>query len=339
VSLANGSYRFSVTSDDGVRFYVDGALKLDKWFLQGATSYTVDLTLSAGNHTLTLEYYENTGGATARLSWATGQPKGVFTTRKYGDPRMVELMELDTANFGTGNFQNIDLFFPPNTSFGAVTNFQLMDTAALKYLESIQPVDAVALKRKMNWLGIGSTRGRPYMTKAAGIAWGTMVFGGQKVLVETDTTGKPVSYFFKAKYQGPATSQLIEFFKLIGMRRHEMGLFKHETHPWFIQKATEAYYPTNEYNEHVQGGTIYNPVWSPSGLIAPMTASRSPPGVRPKVRGVWRSSCACPTSRDLLSDRGAGLWIGLWGGLVSSAASARITSARSRRVKHCCSSR
>jgi len=263
VSLANGSYRFSVTSDDGVRFYVDGALKLDKWFLQGPTSYTVDLTLSAGNHTLTLEYYENTGGATARLSWATGQPKGVFTTRKYGDPRMVELMELDTANFGTGNFQNIDLFFPPNTSFGAVTNFQLMDTAALKYLESIQPVDAVALKRKMNWLGIGSTRGRPYMTKAAGIAWGTMVFGGQKVLVETDTTGKPVSYFFKAKYQGPATSQLIEFFKLIGMRRHEMGLFKHETHPWFIQKATEAYYPTNEYNEHVQGGTIYNPVWSP----------------------------------------------------------------------------
>jgi hypothetical protein len=49
--------------------YVDGALKLDKWFLQGPTTYTVDVALCAGDHTLTLEYYENTGGATAKLSW------------------------------------------------------------------------------------------------------------------------------------------------------------------------------------------------------------------------------------------------------------------------------
>jgi len=69
VSFASGSYRFSLTSDDGVRFYVDGALKLDKWFLQGPTTYTVDVALSSGNHTLTVEYFENTGGATARFSW------------------------------------------------------------------------------------------------------------------------------------------------------------------------------------------------------------------------------------------------------------------------------
>jgi murein DD-endopeptidase MepM/ murein hydrolase activator NlpD len=69
VSFSAGTYRFSVTGDDGVRLYVDGVLKLDKWFDQGATTYTVDVPLSAGNHTLKLEYYENGGYAVAKLSW------------------------------------------------------------------------------------------------------------------------------------------------------------------------------------------------------------------------------------------------------------------------------
>ena len=69
VSFPSGTHRFNVTSDDGVRLYLDGALKLDKWFDQGPTTYTVDLPLTAGNHTLTLEYYENAGGAVAKLSW------------------------------------------------------------------------------------------------------------------------------------------------------------------------------------------------------------------------------------------------------------------------------
>jgi photosystem II stability/assembly factor-like uncharacterized protein/surface antigen len=64
-----GTYRFTVTSDDGVRFYVDDALKLDKWFDQPPTTYTVDVWLTAGNHTVRMEYYERGGGAVARLSW------------------------------------------------------------------------------------------------------------------------------------------------------------------------------------------------------------------------------------------------------------------------------
>ncbi len=69
VSFPAGTHRFTVTSDDGVRLYLDGARKLDKWFLQGPTTYTVDAALVAGNHTLTMEYFENTGNATAKLSW------------------------------------------------------------------------------------------------------------------------------------------------------------------------------------------------------------------------------------------------------------------------------
>jgi N-acetyl-anhydromuramyl-L-alanine amidase AmpD len=70
VSLGAGIWRFSVTSDDGFRLYVDGVLRLDRWRDQAPTTYVVDVRLAAGLHTLRLEYYEHTGGAMARLSWA-----------------------------------------------------------------------------------------------------------------------------------------------------------------------------------------------------------------------------------------------------------------------------
>jgi hypothetical protein len=69
VNFGAGLYRFSVTGDDGVRLYVDGQLKIDAWVLQGPTTYTADVTLSAGPHDLRLEYFEYTGGATAFLFW------------------------------------------------------------------------------------------------------------------------------------------------------------------------------------------------------------------------------------------------------------------------------
>jgi hypothetical protein len=69
VSFGPGIYRFSVTGDDGVRLYVDGQLKIDKWFSQGATTYTADVTLSAGAHEVKLEYFEGGGPGSALLSW------------------------------------------------------------------------------------------------------------------------------------------------------------------------------------------------------------------------------------------------------------------------------
>jgi hypothetical protein len=69
VTLAAGTYRFTVRSDDGERVWVDGALRLDKWVLQAPTTYTFDVALSAGAHALRMEFYENQGGAVAELSW------------------------------------------------------------------------------------------------------------------------------------------------------------------------------------------------------------------------------------------------------------------------------
>lgn len=66
-----GVYRFHLAGDDGVRLWVDGGLKIDQWRDQGYTDYTVDLTLSTGNHALKVEYYENGGGAAVKLWWET----------------------------------------------------------------------------------------------------------------------------------------------------------------------------------------------------------------------------------------------------------------------------
>ena len=69
IYFKRGTYRLTVTSDDGFRLFVDNRLMLDKWFDQGPTPYTADLLLSAGDHTIKMEYYQATGQAVASLSW------------------------------------------------------------------------------------------------------------------------------------------------------------------------------------------------------------------------------------------------------------------------------
>ena len=67
----SGTWRFTVTADDGVRLYIDGSLQLDEWIDQPPTTYTVEVDLTAGNHTIELEYYENGGEAVVKLNWTT----------------------------------------------------------------------------------------------------------------------------------------------------------------------------------------------------------------------------------------------------------------------------
>jgi hypothetical protein len=73
ITFPAATHRFTVTSDDGVRVWVDGVLYLDEWIDQAPTTYTFDVALTAGSHSVKTEYYENAGGATLGLSW---QPLG-----------------------------------------------------------------------------------------------------------------------------------------------------------------------------------------------------------------------------------------------------------------------
>jgi hypothetical protein len=87
--FSGGTYTFTATSDDGIRVWVDGALILDAWWDQGPTTYRASRTLSAGEHEVRVEYYERTGGASARLSWqlaaSTTCPAGQYLAAYYGN--------------------------------------------------------------------------------------------------------------------------------------------------------------------------------------------------------------------------------------------------------------
>jgi glucose/arabinose dehydrogenase len=63
-----GSYTFTATADDGVRVYLDGTLIIDQWRDQSPTTYTATRQVTAGNHEVRMEFYENGGGAVARLT-------------------------------------------------------------------------------------------------------------------------------------------------------------------------------------------------------------------------------------------------------------------------------
>jgi glucose/arabinose dehydrogenase len=67
-SYTAGTYRFTVTGDDGIRVLVDGVVVVDGWFYQPPTTYSADVPLTAGLHTVVVEYFEFSGGAVASFS-------------------------------------------------------------------------------------------------------------------------------------------------------------------------------------------------------------------------------------------------------------------------------
>jgi hypothetical protein len=69
IILGAGLYRFNVTGDDGVRFYVNGKRLINQWRDQKQATYSSDIQLPAGTHRLVLEYYNHTGEGVARVSW------------------------------------------------------------------------------------------------------------------------------------------------------------------------------------------------------------------------------------------------------------------------------
>lgn len=67
-SLTDGSHTFTTVSDDGIRVDVDGTRIIDNWTDHGPTTDTATVPLTAGDHQVEVNFYENGGGAVARLS-------------------------------------------------------------------------------------------------------------------------------------------------------------------------------------------------------------------------------------------------------------------------------
>jgi uncharacterized protein YraI len=76
LSLTPGRYRFSATSDDGVRVWVNNQLIIDAWFDRPARTFTGEYDVGSGPLPVRIEYYENTNLAEMRFSYSlvSGQP-------------------------------------------------------------------------------------------------------------------------------------------------------------------------------------------------------------------------------------------------------------------------
>lgn len=145
--LYSQTYTFYTNSDDGVRLWVNNQLVIDKWFDMGATEYSGTITLTAGTqYDIRLDYYDNTGGASAALSWSsTSQAK-----------QIIPQSQLYPA--------------PPNTifnecrfHFGAIDSFAKNDATLRSQIDYFTP----------GWMGLSDTFDQSYVcTDANGILAG-----------------------------------------------------------------------------------------------------------------------------------------------------------------------
>ena len=66
------TYTFFVTSDDGVRLWVDGSLVIDDWTTHSAQQFNAQVSLTAGSPTdVTLEFFESSGEASCVFEWSS----------------------------------------------------------------------------------------------------------------------------------------------------------------------------------------------------------------------------------------------------------------------------
>ena len=69
VPFAQGVYRFTAVSDDGIRVWLDGEPIVDNWTLRSAATDVTTRSLAAATYEIVVEYFENTGDARAYFSW------------------------------------------------------------------------------------------------------------------------------------------------------------------------------------------------------------------------------------------------------------------------------
>ena len=64
-----GNYTFIAKADDGIKVWIDNDLIIDQWQVQGEREFRETRNLSAGTHRVRVQYHENVGQATARVTW------------------------------------------------------------------------------------------------------------------------------------------------------------------------------------------------------------------------------------------------------------------------------
>jgi glucose/arabinose dehydrogenase len=83
-AASTGTYTFYTQSDDGVRLWVNDQLIVNNWTDHAPTENSGTISLTTGQrYSIRMEFYENGGGATARLFWSSSStPKQIVPTSR-----------------------------------------------------------------------------------------------------------------------------------------------------------------------------------------------------------------------------------------------------------------
>jgi len=89
-AISSGSFQFRTRSNDGVRLWINGELVVDNWTAHSTTENdSAPITLTKNQrYSVTIEYYDNSGSAVARLYWkrpGTTSYASVPLTRLYAN--------------------------------------------------------------------------------------------------------------------------------------------------------------------------------------------------------------------------------------------------------------
>jgi len=101
--LFSQTYTFYTTSDDGVRLWVNGQQIINNWSAHSSIENSGTITLVAGvKYDIKMEYFENTGGAVAKLSWSSAStPKAIIPQKQLYLPgngnRVADVQALELA--------------------------------------------------------------------------------------------------------------------------------------------------------------------------------------------------------------------------------------------------
>ncbi|WP_421920568.1 choice-of-anchor L domain-containing protein [Marinifilum sp.] len=115
-----GNYTFYTNSDDGVRLQIDGAYVINNWTNHAPTVNSGTVNLTKGQHSITLEFYENGGGAVIELEWASalaGVTRETFSKSSILNHTTVETtVKLDASGNATLAAADVDPGFLDNCS-------------------------------------------------------------------------------------------------------------------------------------------------------------------------------------------------------------------------------
>ncbi len=135
--LHSETYTFTVTGDDGVRLWVDDQLIVDAWVDQSPTNHSGNIALNAGTIVpIKMEYYENGGGAVARLRWSSasqGQqvvPQFLLFPEYIAPDTEAPTVTLSTANNTVDEPFEVNIDFNENVSGLSISDFNISNGTA-----------------------------------------------------------------------------------------------------------------------------------------------------------------------------------------------------------------